>query len=493
MKRFILALFITLAAAPAYSADDVVVRAMKLYEKRHYEEAASLLRSELASLDAARRGSAHLTLGMIYLKNAGLHLELYRASSLATRDYLKKLSAAQGKDRSRFVDLYEGEALLETGKTAIAVTYLEKFAANESVELRYRSIAKINAGLCSYLNNDKPKAESLWADIQTTDPEVKSELAAAYSRAGIKDRDAVALCESCLAEVKRSGKPLSMRMLKNVIAVFARAALPDKGLDLLRQADLKACSYKEVLGKSKVINFYDLSLLKDLATLDLQASVSFLEKAFTDARTRDASEYYLGQAYALSGDIDKSSRAASSFITTSSMPQSYKDRIRVWQAANLYTRNRHSDAMVEWDALSKKQPEDPDLFAEILFACSRLELDCPRIVQKAAASVERGEGRKFSTLNFALGGYYLGKQDLTRSAAYLEAGRDKGNKNKIEANDPLMLVSLAEAYYRTKKYSEALEIYFEMSKQFPVVRQIQEALQGIYAMEHKSAGDVKIF
>jgi pentatricopeptide repeat protein len=55
-----------------------------------------------------------------------------------------------------------------------------------------------------------------------------------------------------------------------------------------------------------------------------------------------------------------------------------------------------------------------------------------------------------------------------------------------------MLVSLADAYYRIKKFSEALEIYFEMSKHFPEVRQIQEAMQGVYAIEHKSAGDVKI-
>mgnify|MGYP003439479998 FL=1 len=86
----------------------------------------------------------------------------------------------------------------------------------------------------------------------------------------------------------------------------------------------------------------------------------------------------------------------------------------------------------------------------------------------------------------------MAKKDAAKAASYLETGRDKGNKNKIESNDPLMLVSLSDAYYRTKKFSEALEIYFEMSKQFPQVRQIQEALQGIYSMEHKSAGDVKI-
>ena len=56
-----------------------------------------------------------------------------------------------------------------------------------------------------------------------------------------------------------------------------------------------------------------------------------------------------------------------------------------------------------------------------------------------------------------------------------------------------MLVALADLYYRTKKFSESLEIYFEMGKQFPAVRPIQEALQGIYSMEHQSAGDAKLF
>jgi tetratricopeptide (TPR) repeat protein len=119
-------------------------------------------------------------------------------------------------------------------------------------------------------------------------------------------------------------------------------------------------------------------------------------------------------------------------------------------------------------------------------------MEYPKALHKAAAIVEVGEGKRFSQLNVAIGKYYLGRSDLAKAISHLEAGRDKSNKNKIESNDPILLVSLAEAYYRTKKFSEALEIYFEMSKQFPEVRQIQEAIQGVYAMEHKSAGDVKI-
>jgi hypothetical protein len=119
--------------------------------------------------------------------------------------------------------------------------------------------------------------------------------------------------------------------------------------------------------------------------------------------------------------------------------------------------------------------------------------DCSKLAQQAVPLAEKGEGRKYFLLNAALGKYYLARKDYAGAVLYMEAGRDKANKNKIEANDPQMLIALAEAYYRSKSYSENLEIYFELGKQYPLVRQIQEAMQGIYSAEHQSAGDVKIF
>jgi len=247
------------------------------------------------------------------------------------------------------------------------------------------------------------------------------------------------------------------------------------------------------LSRTKVINYYDLSLLGDISTLYLQASIVALEKASADAKLKATANYYLGEAYSLSGNVEQSAKTTASFISSAQMPQQYRDKAMARQGANQYLRGRQFEALGVWDELSRKQPEDPEVLAEVLIACSGIKVDCPKPVKKAVASVETGEGRKFFTLNIALGRYYLGKKDYARAVSFMEAGRDKSNKNKIESNDPVMLVSLAEAYYRTKKFSEALEIYFEMSKQFPEVRQIQEAMQGIYSMEHKSAGDVKIF
>ena len=494
MRRisFLLALIVLGMAPKASAADDVVTQAMKLYEKRHYDEAINLLRSEVTSIDHAKQGAAYLTLGTAYFKNAVLHSDLFRSAVSVSQDYLKKLAAAQRSSRSLFVDLYLGETLLGAGKPGVAAIYFEKFSGNENVEPRYRSIAKISLGLCHHLNNETAKATSLWSAIDTADNEVKAELAAAYSKAGLADRNPAKMADECLAEAKRSGKPLSMRLVKNVIAVYARAGFVEKGMDLLRHSDLKAYSYRDTLGTSKVINFYDCSLLSDMAALYGQASITNLEKAIADPKVKDPAEFFLSEAHALFGSNDQSARATASFIANSQMPQQYKDIIRVWQGANLYQKNRISDAMALWEELSRKQPENPDLLAEIITTCSRLKAECPKIVQKSAAVIESSEGKKFTTLNIALGRYFLGRLDSARAASYLEMGRDKSNKNKIESNDPVMLVSLADAYYRTKKYSEALEIFFEMSKQFPEVRQIQEAMQGVYAMEHKSAGDVKI-
>ncbi len=493
MKRFIIVVLAPVfMTAAAFGAEDAVTRATRLYEKRHYGETVSLLRAETGSIDQKNQGTANLVLGMAYFKNAQLHRELQLAAATASQDYLKKLAAAQGQSRSRYVDFYLGDVLLDTGKAGVAAIYLEKFAG-AGVEARYGALAKARLGLCYYENKEIQRAQALWDSIETSDPEVKAELAAVYASAGLTDKNVTGMVDESIAATKRSGKPLSMRMVKNALAVFARAEQTDRGLDLLKHTDMKMYSYRETIGKSKVINFYDVALLGAMATLYGQASISSLEKAALDPKTRDAADYYLSQAYSLFGSLEKASKVTAAFVSSSQMPQPYKDRIRVWQGANLYRKNHVTTEVVNiWDELARKQPEDPDLLAEILSSCSRMKIECAKIMQKSASVVEAGEGRKTASLNIAIGTYYLGKLDSVKAASYLEAGRDKSNKNKIESNDPAMLVALADAYFRTKKFSESLEIYFEMSKQFPEVRQIQEAMQGVYAVEHKSAGDVKI-
>jgi tetratricopeptide (TPR) repeat protein len=494
MKRFLL--FITMvlfSASPAYAADDAVARAMKLYEKRHYEEAAAGLRSELASVQQARQGAAHLTLGMLYLKNAEVYRELRDEALLAAQAYLKKLSRGSGRDRSRFADLYLGQTLIEAGKHGAAIAPLERFNAHAELDPRFRLIARADLGLCYYLTGELQKAEDLWKSIDSPDPEVLAELGAVYSKAGDKEKKSEALCDQALRDAGKGGKTPSLRIVKNALSVYVRAGATDKALEVLKRADLKTYSHREAIGKSKIIHFYDVSLLSDLAAFYSQLSIALLEKAVIDPQVKDAALYYLAAAYSRSGRVDQSAKTAASFISTTRMPQQYKDRMQALQAENDYQKGRRAAAADAWKELSQKQPLDPDLLAEVLFSCARARADCSQIVRRAETAVETGQGKKFTSLHFAIGKYHLANKNQIKAMSSMEAGRDKSNKNKIESNDPLMLLDLAGMYSRSKKFSEALEIYFEMSKQFPAIRQLQEAMQGIYVMEQKSAGDVKIF
>ena len=493
MRRIILwCLMVVLLTAPAFPADGPLKRAMALYKMHRYEEAATVLRSSLGSVEVSSQGIAHLSLGLVYLKNAELHRELYLNSVSVHLDYLKKLAAFRGEARSSLVDLYLGEALLEGGRAEKAERAFERFMLDERVQEKYREIAKVELGLCYHLQGNWQKAKDIWKKANRTDPEVLSELATAYSKAGLVADNPEAMCDKALALAKQSGNGTPIRVIKNALGVYAKAGLVEKGLDLLRLTDLEEFSCEEVLGKNKVLHFYDLALLDNLAKLYGKASIEYLTKATAHDGSRDAAYYYLGEAYAILGSLDQSAEVTSLFISSVAAPQQFKAKAKARQAALLYLKGQKPEAMSKWNELLQQQPNSPDLLADILSACSRLAVECSEIVAKAATLAEAGKGKNFSRVNVALGRYYLSKRDYGKSIAYMEAGRNKGNKNRIEYNDPLMLISLAEAYYQTMRFSEALEIYFAMSRQFPAVRQIQVAMQGVYSMEQKSAGDARI-
>jgi len=478
---------------PAHSATDPVKGALALYKKNHYEDAAGMLLPHVSKSKPAESGAANLTLGMIFLNNARLHDKLYQLSLTLHNDYLERLSKRSGKDKSRFIRLYLGEAFLEAGRSKKAAAYLGKFIGYKKTPKKYRDIARAKLGLAYFMQGKKKKAKAVWSRLPGSDPELLSELAHIYVKAGISKPEPVSLCKKALQLLKkRQGRP-SARMVKNIIGVYADKGLVDEGLALLALSDLKGYSYEERAAKNKVIRYYDIDLLKNLSLFYGAAAIHYLDKASTDAKVKGPSAYYLGEAYSAFGSLDRSIVVTDSFLSSAGMPGPFKVKARSRQAYNSYRKGNKKALTSFWNNLSPKEKANADLLAEVLFACNRLKIDFPQVFSKALAVAAQKKGKKHYALNFAIGSHYLGKKDYKNAVIYMESVRDKGNKNRIEFNAPLLLVSLSEAYYKTKQFSEALEIYFEMSKQFSALRQIQVVMQGIYSLEQKSAGDVKIF
>ena len=476
--------FISLSLAfGACAGDDRVNAAIKLYEKRRYEQAARLLEN-------AKDGGAHaqLALGMTYLRNAELHEAFARAAAAAGLDYLDKLAKVAGEGRSRYARLYLAEALAASGNAREAARHFERFRADPGVESAYRALAGIGLGSALWAQGDAARARKLWAAAGGT-VEARLALAAAQSRAGVVD---LKTARAIAGEANQS-RELSPRARRYLIEIYLAAGAPEQALAVARAADLGAPSYveqfKAAKGTAKTIAFYDLALLTDLAQLYRELARRQLEQAAADPRMKPTAEYYLAEALSGLGELEPAAAMARSFMARAEAPAQYRDQARARLAAITYRQGQKDEAA--WSALAERS-SDAEVLAAAVMGCASAGAQCVKVLARAGQVAEAGDLRRNQRLNFALGAYWLRKHDPARAIAFMEAGRDKSNKNKIEANDPEMLTGLAEAYYRTKKFSEGLEIFFEMSQEFPVVRQIQEAVQGVYSMEQRAAGDVRI-
>ena len=478
------------ASAPVHSADDPVGEAMKLYEKRRYEQAARMLEDALTRIEAERRPQAQLVLGMIYARNADLHEALGRTAAAAELDYLDKLLKTRTEDRSRYARLHLAEALLARGNAAEARRHFEQARADPGIEKRYQAIAGVGLGSVLWAQRDAKGARGIWA---ATGGAAEITLARAAAQGGAQLVDTKSLRR--VADDASLAPELSPRTRRYLIEIYTAAGAPDKALAVTRAADLGMASFverfKAVKGTAKSINLYDLALLTDLTRLYRELARRQLELAAADARMKPSAEYYLAEVLSGLGASDEAATYVQAFLARPQTPVQYRERARVRQALIAHRQGRRAEAESAWTATAESS-SDPEVLADIVLACAEAQAPCAKVLARVGQLTEAGDGRRYQRLNFALGSYYLRKKDYARAISYMEAGRDKSNKNKIEANDPEMLAGLAEAYYRTKKFSEGLEIFFEMSKEFPVVRQIQEAMQGVYSMEQRSAGDVKI-
>ena len=486
---FAVALAVALGvSAPARGADDPLGAAMKLYEKRRYEQAARVL--EDARLEAERRPQAQLVLGMIYLRNADLHEALGRTAAAAELDYLDKLLKTRTEDRSRYARLHLAEALLARGNAAEARRHFEQVRADPGIEKRYQAIAGVGLGSVLWAQRDAKGARGVWAEAGGA-AEVALARAAAQGSAQLVDVKSLRR----VADDASLAPELSPRTRRYLIEIYTATGALDKALAMARAADLGRASFverfKAAKGTAKSINLYDLALLTDLTRLYRELARRQLEQAAADARMKPSAEYYLAEVLSGLGSSDEASAYVKAFLARPQTPSQYRERALARQALLAHRQGRRAEAESAWTAMAE-QGSDPEVLADIVLGCADAQAQCAKVLARVGPVAEAGDGRRYQRLNFALGSYHLRKKDYARAIAYMEAGRDKSNKNKIEANDPEMLAGLAEAYYRTKKFSEGLEIFFEMSQEFPVVRQIQEAVQGVYSMEQRSAGDVRI-
>lgn len=302
------------------------------------------------------------------------------------------------------------------------------------------------------------------------------------------------MCRDALARLETEGRLPPIQVINNTLAVYTREGLIDQGRTLLQKADLKACFQEEALMENKIIRFYEPALLLNLARFYSSAAIAHFQAAAGASmdKKRDWANAWLLEAQMLDDPPEPNKTRVDTLLMSKSLPDKVKTRLKIRQAVLSHMLGDKQSARQQLQALVN-QKSDPEFIADLLLTCDAHGIDFPEAVIKAAAQAQNSNGRRMTRLYLALGNHYLRKNDAAKALTYLEIGRDKSNKNRIEYNDPLLLVALARGYYHQRHYSEALEIFFEMSKQFQAVRQLQASIQGVYSIEQKSADDAKLF
>lgn len=490
--RRILLLAVTLAVMPAigFCSTQAVQDAKKRFNNHQYESALRVLLPHVKEANDQSR----FTLATILVKNAELYKALYDVSLPSQVEYLGHLvKPKKGKAPNRYADLFLAEAYMEQGRLKKASSHLDKFLKQKKIEKNYRDIALVKKGTVLWRQKEKTKAKEVWAKLaKSKNGLVLSEMAVVQALYMKDMKQASTLLDQAIKQVK-SISDMPVRMLSNAVVVFDHKGTYTEAMALTEEADMGAWSFQEDTIKDKVVKYYDVALLGRMAEVYRAAANSHLDALAANPKYQYMVALQKIDLSLMFGDKKAAVKAVTALSATGGLPDKMAPLLKVRSVIRDYEKGNQKKAIASWRGGVAENARNPVLASQILITCVRLQAKCRPVADEMEKVADKMRGPSAVVMNHAIGHFYMAKGDYGKALDFFELARNKSLKNKIEANDPLLLVALSEAYRRSKQYSEHLEIYFEMSKEFPGVRQIQEAVQGIYAMQQRSAGDVKIF
>jgi tetratricopeptide (TPR) repeat protein len=249
--------------------------------------------------------------------------------------------------------------------------------------------------------------------------------------------------------------------------------------------DLDAPDVEDASDPRKILRFFDPLRLESLERRAWKRALSELSPLAEEGQgmANKLGRFYAGYALFFLGETRKAASVLEP-IDLAALGPDFHARARVIQAAGSEpldetalwesTRN-YPEAVLLWNELSPGEP--------IASALSERLKSLPQSFGESADETMVG---RWGLLALSRG------VESKEVLAALSRHRNHANKNKIEWNDPLLLVSLAAANYSNNDYPQALETLFELAKSFGGLRGLQWNLQGVYAARQIAAGDARI-
>lgn len=253
----------------------------------------------------------------------------------------------------------------------------------------------------------------------------------------------------------------------------------------LEGVDLDAADVEDASDPKKILRFFDPLRLETLERRAWKSALTELSPLAQEGQgmANKLGRFYAGYAHFFLGETAEAASLLGP-IDLAALGPDFHARARVIKAAfskpddeaALWESTRNfPEAVLLWNELSPKEP----VASAVLERLKSL----PQSFGESADETMVGR--------WGLAALSRGVESKEVLVA-LSRHRNHANKNKIEWNDPLLLVALSAANYSGSDYPQALETLFELAKSFEGLRGLQWNLQGVYAARQKSAGDARI-
>jgi hypothetical protein len=469
------ALALGLSAGPSAAAPKKgLERARELFQQNRWADTRAQLRSDWGALPPAEQSAASFLIGRSYVREAEFYRAVRRMGADVGLAYLSELSSAAVNRDVIWVRLFLGLQQLEAGKDSEAERSLMASVQAKALPAEWKELARLRAavalhrlgrGTSSSFAGSSHEAH-YWRHVIQRQP-APAELPAAASR---RDK----LLGACL---------------------FFRTGRHEQAEALLAGLNPDVPDVEDTRDPKKTLRFFDPLLLVALERIAWERALVFLRPL---AQAGEGPENQLAAYYAGLSLFQLGSPNAIRFLSgldAAVVGAPLQARARLLAEATAWESGRPAPAEVAslWEAtqadpealLLWKEVERPELASMEPFS-SKLKA---RLRELPEASPVRPSGAvvgQWGLIELGAG------SDPAEVLAVLSRFRNHSNKNRLEWNDPLLLIALSAANYRDNEYAQALETLFELSKAFPGLRALQWNLQGVYAARQQSAGDARI-
>jgi hypothetical protein len=496
MKRIVIIISVLFLAYKAFGVPKEIEHALKLNRINHFDEALQVIEEALEEERIKPDITSAYSIGRILYRKGELYREMSQVSILAQVDHLLQIQSREGELSSE-LRLFLGMGYFYKRQYLEAAGILNQLTQARGLDGEFRSLATVYLGASYYRTGERDKAQELWKGVNREHHYAYAALGFMYAYLMINPSTA----ETIITRALETAKSEQSRY-RNSIQVYHAYALMSAG----RFTD----AYNEVAGvvldipiftynpdPKTEIRFYDLAILDSYSRILFGEAIKNLEPVVSASSGELASfsSFYVAEMYLHLEDYDNCIKFAVRAQKLSVSGSLTMIRAVACEGSVYYLEGKEKKGQKTITKEMEGIYGKPSYLLEMMKVLIASGIDyesLQAVIGEAEAYIFDAVWDKTRRDTALLGELAFFSERYDSALYYLEQARDKGNKNKIETNDPTFLLKLSYVYYRENDFSESLEILFSLGKSFPGVRPLQDAVQSVYSYKQRGSGEALI-